>query len=455
MDQDKFKKFIEYHKPACDYDVDQLSDLLEEATILDIGSNIGLFTKAIIDKISYKKIYAFEPVKDFFDYSTKTIKDQSEVFFYNFAIGNTNETREISVNLDMNIGSSSLIRNHHNERFETIEIKRLDDLEIKDKIDFIKIDVEGFEADVILGGLKTIEINMPSMFIEIDFPLNNYAKDAFKKLFELGYKPFDLNQKKLKDILLISPKTDRNKKKSNITFVLTSCGRMDLLEQTLDSFFKYNDYPIERYIITEDSADPEIFKQCEELNQRKYGGKLEFIFNYEKLGHLMSVDKAYSMVETDYVFHCQEDWEFLKGDFIEPSIKVLETQPKVIQCWIRPKNDKILNEIEPTIFNLPGNVSIRRVLPCTYTARNREKDNVYDLLVKDYMGFSFNPGVKRISDWKLLKEGYAPILRENLIDKVYRELGYMTVTMCLDDDNGWIKHIGWDRRAGDIMFQKK
>ena len=62
--------------------------------------------------------------------------------------------------------------------------------------------------------------------------------------------------------------------KINVTFVLTSCGRMDLLEQTLDSFFKYNEYPIDRYLITEDSADPEIFKQCEELNQRKYGGCL-------------------------------------------------------------------------------------------------------------------------------------------------------------------------------------
>jgi len=454
MKKDKFEEFKRFHKWTCDYDVNQMLDLLEGSTILDIGSNIGLFTESIVNKINYKKIYAFEPVKEFFDYSVNALKKHKNVFIYNFAIGNTNEKKNISINLDMNIGSSSLIKNHSNSRIETIEIKRLDDLKIKDKIDFIKIDVEGFETEVILGGLQTIEKNKPSIFIEIDFPLNKDSKSLFKKLFDLGYEPFDLDQKNPKDILMLSPTVYRTKKKSNVTFVLTSCGRMDLLEQTLDSFFKYNEYPIERYIITEDSADPKVFEECERLNQEKYNGKLEFIFNYEKLGHLMSVDKAYSMVETDYVFHCQEDWEFLKGNFIEPSIKVLETQPKVIQCWIRPKNDRILNEIEPNIFSLPGGVAIRRVIPCSYIVKGAQKDGT-DLVVKDYMGFSFNPGVKRISDWKLLKEGYTPILRENLIDKVYREMGYMAVTLCLNDEEGYVKHIGWDRRAGDLMFQKK
>ena len=238
-----------------------------------------------------------------------------------------------------------------------------------------------------------------------------------------------------------------------VTFVLTACGRMDLLEKTLDSFFKYNEYPIERYIITEDSADPEIFKQCEELNQTKYGGQLEFIFNHEKLGHLMSVDKAYSMVETPYVFHCQEDWEFVKGGFILPSIKVLEFYPKAIQCWIRPKADRILNHIDKNVYELPVGVPVRLVKPCSYIVKGAQKDGS-DLVVKDYMGFSFNPGVKRISDWKLLPEGYTPILRENLIDKTYREMGYTTLTLCLNDKDGWVRHIGWDRRAGDLMYQK-
>lgn len=239
-----------------------------------------------------------------------------------------------------------------------------------------------------------------------------------------------------------------------VTFVLTSCGRMDLLEKTLDSFFKYNDYPIERYIITEDSADPEIFKQCEQLNQRKYGGKLEFIFNYEKLGQALSIDKAYSMVETDYIFHCEEDWEFYRSGFIEDSIKVLETQPKVIQTWIRPKNDKILNKIENNIFTLPGNVKVRRVLPTSFIVKGANEDGS-DMVIKDYMGFSWNPGVKRLKDWQELPNGYSGFVREHLVDQYYRDNGFMVVSLSTNDNEGHVRHIGWGRRAGDPAFIKK
>ena len=71
-----------------------------------------------------------------------------------------------------------------------------------------------------------------------------------------------------------------------VTFLITSCGRLDLLERTIDSFLKFNQCPIERYIITEDSADPKIWKQCKELN-KKYGGMLEFIFNKTKQSALL------------------------------------------------------------------------------------------------------------------------------------------------------------------------
>src|SRR5271170_1236016 len=42
---------------------------------------------------------------------------------------------------------------------------------------------------------------------------------------------------------------------SDVTVVVTSCGRQDLLERTMDSFLKYNRYPISKYIIVEDSGD--------------------------------------------------------------------------------------------------------------------------------------------------------------------------------------------------------
>lgn len=238
-----------------------------------------------------------------------------------------------------------------------------------------------------------------------------------------------------------------------ITLVLTSCGRNDLLEKTLDSLFKFNTYPIERYIITEDSADPEVFKQCERLNAEKYNNKLEFIFNYKKLGQSASIDLAYSLVETEYVFHCEEDWEFYRDGFIEDSIKVLKTQPKVIQSWIRPKSDNILNKIQPNIYNLPLDVSVRIVEPVSFIVRGANEDGS-DMIIKNYMGFSWNPGVKRIKDWKELPGGYSAFEREHLVDHYYRDNGFMVVSLSEDDYDGYVKHIGWNRRAADPVYKE-
>jgi len=241
--------------------------------------------------------------------------------------------------------------------------------------------------------------------------------------------------------------------KPEVTFVMTACGRVDLMVQTLDSFLKYNTYPIKRYIITEDSADESVFEQCKLLNQQKYGGKLEFIFNNPKIGQARSIDLAYSTIDTEYVFHCEEDWEFYKSGFIEHSMFVLKADPTILQAWIRPKNDKILNKIDQTIQEI-GGIRTRKVLPASFMVKGGGPRGS-DLIVKDYMGFSWNPGLKRMSDYKLLGPGgYLKKGPEHSVDGFYRghKNGFRIVSISANDDEGYVKHIGWGRRAGDPRY---
>lgn len=243
--------------------------------------------------------------------------------------------------------------------------------------------------------------------------------------------------------------------KPKVTFVMTACGRPDLMEKTLDSFFKLNSYPIERFIITEDSADPKIFEECKAINSKKYNNKLEFVFNEKKLGQARSIDLAYSMVDTEYIFHCEEDWEFYRSQFIEKSLKVLESDKSVLQAWIRPKSDKILNRINEEVYNING-VGVRNVLPVSFKVSGSGANNK-DLIVNNYMGFSWNPGLKRISDYKLLKNGYSGFQAEHLIDGFYRahKNKYKVVSISINDDYGFVKHIGWGRRADEPILSKK
>lgn len=234
--------------------------------------------------------------------------------------------------------------------------------------------------------------------------------------------------------------------KDSVTFILTSCGRVDLLEKTLDSFLEWNDYPIEKYIITEDSANPIVFEQCERLNHEKYDGKLEFIFNETKLGQTASIDKAYQQVKTPFVFHCEEDWLFYRNGFIQQSIDLLKAYRNILQAWIRPKSDGHVNRIAPLVFSING-VPFRKVLSSTfYTGRILETGEKE--IVSNYNGFSFNPGLKRMEDYKLLGDGgYSKFKQEHLIDYYYRDLGFIVVALGKNDDDGWVKHIGNNRRV--------
>ena len=217
---------------------------------------------------------------------------------------------------------------------------------------------------------------------------------------------------------------------------------------------QFNAYPIERWIITEDSTDPEVFSQCKTLNDKKYNNKLEFVFNEKKLGQARSIDLAYSMVDTDYVFHCEEDWEFYDDEFIEQSLSILEADKTVLQAWIRPKSDRILNDIKEEVYQI-GGIGVRDVLPKSFMVKGALPGGK-DLIVRDYMGFSWNPGLKRMSDYRLLKNGYSGVQSEHMIDSFYRthSNGFRVVSLSESDDQGFVRHIGWGRRADDPIYDE-
>ena len=160
----------------------------KNACCLDIGANLGTHTVVLADK--FKKVYAFEPQNEVFkqlDYNCK-INNCNNVTRYNVGLGNKAEIRKISCfdrKKSNNIGAMYIVDETEEEGCETIRIKTLDSFNIKEKIDLIKIDVEGFEYFALSGGIKTIKKNKPVILIEE----HNYANSkVFKLLMDLGYK---------------------------------------------------------------------------------------------------------------------------------------------------------------------------------------------------------------------------------------------------------------------------
>src|SRR5436190_653428 len=92
------------------------------------------------------------------------------------------------------------------------------------------------------------------------------------------------------------------------TLVITSCGRFDLLEATLRSFYQHVDVAPHELIVVEDSADEDVRKVVDSI-----GVPARALVNGGRLGQMQSIDRAYAHIRTPLIFHCEDDWLFTRG----------------------------------------------------------------------------------------------------------------------------------------------
>ena len=122
--------------------------------VVDVGANYD--NSAIWwAKAFGSKVIAFEPLVNVFNVLEENIKlNDADVTAYNLALGNG---EEISGSSDGNMFSSGGDIKIRSEKLDSYSFKRAD---------LLKIDVEGFEMDVILGAENTIRQFKPRIIIE-------------------------------------------------------------------------------------------------------------------------------------------------------------------------------------------------------------------------------------------------------------------------------------------------
>ena len=126
---------------------------------LDIGANVGLWSRDMAEQ--FDQVIAFEPVSDFRACYEKNV-DMSKVDMRAHALGN--ETTKINMVITPeNTGHSHVDVNSMGDG--TIDMFRLDDLDLP-KFDYCKIDCEGYEENILLGGKETFKKYKPIVVIE-------------------------------------------------------------------------------------------------------------------------------------------------------------------------------------------------------------------------------------------------------------------------------------------------
>jgi hypothetical protein len=78
------------HYYNCELIVKKYSKYIKNNHILDIGSNVGFFSEAILKNINYKSIHLFEPSKEYFEYSKHLLLKYNNIYFNNYGLRNKN-----------------------------------------------------------------------------------------------------------------------------------------------------------------------------------------------------------------------------------------------------------------------------------------------------------------------------------------------------------------------------
>ena len=128
-------------------------------TAIDVGGHCGFWSFYLGG--NFEKVYAFEPVEIFRECFKKNIP-HGNVELLPVALGNENGFVSMNVELE-NTGATHVSSNTND--LDKVELKKLDDYELTD-VDFIKIDVEGYENQVVLGAKETLLRNKPIIIVE-------------------------------------------------------------------------------------------------------------------------------------------------------------------------------------------------------------------------------------------------------------------------------------------------
>ena len=207
------------------------------------------------------------------------------------------------------------------------------------------------------------------------------------------------------------------------TLAVTSCDRHDLLARTIESFFEHADIePAHTMILEDGQAIRPSWMDADEW----------YTNEGSRLGQIKSCDRLMSLVETEWVFWCEDDWLFKEGDFIQRSYDILSGWPEIFTVGLRGRawNHPLVAVPEyPFLIAEPG-------------------------WNQGWGGMAFNPGLRRKSDY--LKMGpYAQVgtamyacQSELALSKQYLAAGYRIA----DLGHPIIEHLGHGRSKAKEKF---
>jgi FkbM family methyltransferase len=183
-----------------------LAHLPAEAVVFDVGANVGVFTEELLAAHSCSSCHLFEPVREYFEILDQRLGARPGVHCHNLALGKEDGgLKTIFRSPTGSLGWNTFLREDPAQPSGSIPADMLPEecrmtsidafCEARgiDRIDLLKIDVEGYEGEVIAGGLRCLArlARKPVLLVEVGWgthhPRWRENEAIYRALFSLGY----------------------------------------------------------------------------------------------------------------------------------------------------------------------------------------------------------------------------------------------------------------------------
>ena len=145
-----------YQEPVRKKSLEFVSDY---GVAVDIGANVGLWSRDLA--IKFARVIAIEPVVEFQECLRRNVPMEN-IEVWPFALGTEDTTIDMIIT-EGNTGHSHIDKDTIGTG--KVEMKRLDSLDF-DRIDYMKIDCEGYEMQILKGGENTLRTHQPVIVVE-------------------------------------------------------------------------------------------------------------------------------------------------------------------------------------------------------------------------------------------------------------------------------------------------
>jgi FkbM family methyltransferase len=193
--QTTYRRYVQPHLPQYEPETYILKGQKFDRCV-DIGAHAG--TYSILLSRNADHVYAFEPSR----HSFNILKNLNigNVTTFNMALGSENGVADISLprvsgKVDYALATLRTLGTGEYEKIDTqkVKVSKFNDFEPQidfNRIDFVKIDVEGFEMQVLRGMDRLVETRKPTLLIEIEQRHNPSYRDIFGYLSDHGFEPY-------------------------------------------------------------------------------------------------------------------------------------------------------------------------------------------------------------------------------------------------------------------------